>query len=352
MKIRLKKILKILSLLQPGLISGSVYEQASHFIFDGKQVWTYNDLMCVIYPLETDFSFSIEAKEFFSLCSRLSKTSFISISLILENGNLLIKAKKKDKEFKGSIKVQPNIEEITSYFNQLSLKQEEWNILPKNFVEGVDLCLLSLSDDITDRRFSSIHVHKNYLLSSDDIRITKVDLSSPIKEPFVMPGFNLSHFSKFIFDEYLINLPWVYFKSKNGIILCVRLVKQELLVPGTIFDFEKEEIPIPKNFKEIIELCTVSSDEKEAIISFCFANNTLTCEGSTDTKHFTMKQEQDTKPQGENQTFTGNSLFLKQLFDIANIKDFKMFCCKEKKKLLFTSEKIHHLLALVNVKED
>jgi len=350
MRILLKKLLTILSLLRPGLVSGSVYEQASHFIFNGEYVWTYNDHMCVLHPFKTTFSFSVKAQDFFTLCTKLNNTGFDVISIVLEDNQLLIKTKSKKKgikkEFTGKISALSTIEEMAVFLNQFSLNQNKWNTLPDNFVEGVSLCLLSLSDDITDRRFSSIHVHEKYLISSDDVRLTKVKLSSSIKDSFVMPGFNLSYFSNFTFDKYSIDFPWVIFKSdKNGIVLCVRLIEQQPLNLGNIFDFDKTEIPIPINFKEVVNLCSVSSDETE-IIKFCFDNNTLQCEGFNSCKHFDIKQDIDFK--GEEVIFTGNPLFFKQLFNVIDIKDFKMFCCKEKKKLLFISDQIQHLLALIS----
>jgi len=352
MRILLKRLLAILSQLKPGLVSGSVYEQASHFLFNGKYVWTYNDHMCAIHPFKTKFPFSVNAQDFHSLCTKLNNTGFDVISITLEKNKLLIKAKndkgKSKKEFEGRIDCLSTIEEMSLFFNQFSLDQNKWNPLPDNFVEGVDLCLLSLSDDITDRRFSSVHVHKKYLLSSDDIRLTKVNLSSPMNDSFVMPGFNLSYFSNFTFDKYLIDFPWSIFKSsESNVILCIRLVDQEPLDPGDIFGFDKMEIAVPVDFKEVVDLCSVSSDET-GIIKFCFNNNSLECKGTDESKHFAIKQDIDFK--GKETIFSGSTLFLKQLFDIIDIKNFKMFCCKEKSKLLFASDQVQHLLALINEK--
>lgn len=348
MKLSLEKILKILSLLKPGLISGAVFEQADHFVFTGKEVGTYNDHICVLYPFKTKLCFSVCSQDFYSLCTKLKETGFDVISLQIEENTLFIEGKGRNNQiFEGKMNVLIDIKESESYFDGFSVVESSWNDLPDNFGQGVSFCLLSVSDDITDRRFSSIHVHEKYLISSDDIRITKFKLSSSMNDTFVMPGFNLRYFSNFTFNKYLIKLPWVIFKSSAGILFCIRLVNSEnLLDSDDVFCFRKERIFIPDNFSEIVDLCSIGNENKS--LSFVFDANSIKCEGKDDNKLFVLRKENiDFK--GKKLEFIINSLFLTQLF--ATIKEVKVFCAKDRDRILFVSGQFEHLIALIREEE-
>ena len=61
MKIEREELLKVLSAIRPGLAKKDIVEQATHFIFTGQEVLTYNDQICISYPFETDFECSVPA---------------------------------------------------------------------------------------------------------------------------------------------------------------------------------------------------------------------------------------------------------------------------------------------------
>lgn len=348
MKLSLKKILKILPLLKPGLVSGAMFEQADHFVFTGKEIGTYNDHICVLHPFRTKLCFSACSQDFYSLCVKLEKSGFDVVSLQIKENMLFIEGLGTNNQvFKGRMNVLTDIEEIKSYFDQFSVVESDWENLPDNFSQGVSSCLLSVSDDITDRRFSSIHVHKEYLISSDDVRITKFKLSSPIENSFVMPGFNLGYFSDFTFSKYLIKFPWIIFKSDTKILFCVRLVDEDCLLEfDDVFCFKKKRIFVPTDFEEMVDLCSIGDKNKS--LSFIFDANSVKCEGKDDNKLFVLEKK-NTNYKGRKIKFVINSLFLTQLFVI--VKKVKIFCAEEGDKILFVSEEFEHLIALMREEE-
>lgn len=348
MRFSLKKILKILPLLKPGLVSGAMFEQADHFVFTGKEIGTYNDHICVLHPFRTKLCFSVCSQDFYSLCVKLEKNGFDIISLQIKENTLFIEGEGENNQiFKGKMNILTDIEEIKSYFEKLSSVESDWNILPDNFGQGIFSCLLSVSDDITDRRFSSIHIHKEYLISSDDVRITKFKLSSSMESSFVMPGFNLGYFSNFAFSEYLIKFPWVIFKSDAKILFCVRLVDEDCLLEfGDVFCFKKKRICVPTDFEEMVDLCSIGDKNKP--LSFIFDTNSVKCEGKDDNKLFVLEKE-NTNYKGRKIKFVINSLFLTQLF--TTIKKVEVFCAEGEDKILFVSEYFEHLIALMRGEE-
>ena len=79
MKINTEKFRQALTTVKPGLSSKDIIEQATKFVFmDGKLV-TFNDEICIQYPLEElDFSGAINSDELYKLVSKL-KTEEVEI---------------------------------------------------------------------------------------------------------------------------------------------------------------------------------------------------------------------------------------------------------------------------------
>ncbi len=150
MIVQQKRILEILSALNPGISKQGYIEQTDHYIFNYNYIMSYNDSLCVIYPFKCGFQCSVPANELYHVISHLKDVE-IDISYDEDQKLLFI--------FNDSFKIQLNTEtglsliNIINEFNFKNIYEKAVN-LPKNFTEAVNLCQLSTQ---------SRNVHQPYL---------------------------------------------------------------------------------------------------------------------------------------------------------------------------------------------
>ena len=91
MKINREELLKVLQAVKPGIAKREIIQQATHAIFTGDAVATFNDQICIVYPLKTDLHCSVQGEEFYKALESINE---VEVEIIAEENQVKIISKK------------------------------------------------------------------------------------------------------------------------------------------------------------------------------------------------------------------------------------------------------------------
>lgn len=337
MEIEKQELIKILTMIKPGLSNKAIIEETTHFIFTGKQIVTYNDRICILYPFKTDFSCSIPADQFFKI---LNGVKVDKIKIDFEEDKIKIKSKGLNASL--STMSGENIIEMISVIDIDKMKADKKS-LPEDFKEAITMCLFSVSKDLTNPAMTCLFINKNNIASTDDLRISEYAMKAKIKESILLPASSAVQLIKYSFDEYSVSEDnnWISFFNKEGLCFCCRLIEGEFPdYKGLIQDFESEEIELPKEIKSMIETAAISADgetdiEKE--IEIKFEDGLILLKGQGKISKIETYSKAKIK---DNITFKINPFFMSKIIDHTH----SMFLGEG--KALFKSGEFRHIIAL------
>jgi hypothetical protein len=104
----------------------------------------------------------------------------------------------------------------------LNLKDLEWKVLPKDFIEKVKLCSVSVSRDSGMGVLGGMLIMEKEIMSSDNYRVSWGKLSSTM-ERFILPYLGSIELCKIGgLDYYSLGEGWVHFKNEEGLVFSSR----------------------------------------------------------------------------------------------------------------------------------
>jgi hypothetical protein len=338
MRVIKEQLTNILSLLKPGLDKKEIIEQSSHFIFTGKDICTYNDRTCIIYPYETDFICSVKGDEFFKILWGIGEDE---IEIQMEKDYLKVGSKRLKAGLSVLVdeasKVEPMIEDLKKI-----LKKVKWEVLPSNFTDGAFFCMFSTSRDMTTGVLNCVCFNEDKAYSNDGLRASLYELDGEVK-------FNLIH-AKNVAD--LVNFPvtkyaisdsgWIHFKTDKGVIFNCRVILEEY--DDSIldhFDVTGPKIMLPKKLKNIVETVAILAEgetKDNRIIKVEILKGEIKCSAMKDRGWIENSIEigYDGKPL----EFYVNPIFFAQVLDRATEMTIG------KSAAMFSTSNFRHIIAL------
>jgi DNA polymerase III sliding clamp (beta) subunit (PCNA family) len=254
MKIKTDLLKEILLKVKPGLASKGIVEQATHFIFTGEEVLTYNDRISISYPLKTDFGdCSVPAEVLYNIVKDLKGKE---TEIVLEKDQLLLKS--------GKTKVGINVsmdDSIMSLVDAMSLPDDDsWNPLTQEFIDGLKLCIFSASTDVSVQYLTCISVEGNRLVSGDELRISEFVMKNKLPDKFLIPAKAAIELVKFDIIEYGIKLPWIFFGTDDGILFSSKTVESDYPDVSEFFDVDGPSVVIPDGLNDSVRVVSPMSD--------------------------------------------------------------------------------------------
>lgn len=286
MQVKRTELLKALDALRPGLGKKGIVEQMNHFGFTGEEIVTYNDFISIIYPFKTDFECSVPADELYKIIDNLSSDD---LKMELKDEKLMLKAGKS----KASIRIQDGEHILQGIKDSGFHDIKKWKGVPDDFKEGLNLCLFSVSKDMTDLRLTAIFVDHEALMSVDQLRCSRYIFREnkkgidEIAGNFFIPGSSVQELLKFDgIQEFAKNDRWVFFKNKDGVIFASKLLDfDDYPDVDELLDFEGIKLDLPEKVKEAIGLALVMADgetEAERLIDVEIDAKSIRCKGENE----------------------------------------------------------------------
>lgn len=259
MKVQRKVLLEILNKIRPGVATKDQIEGGTHFIFEGDRIFTFNDQISISSPSPINLNCSVPSQELHTLLNKLTDEE---IDLELKDGNLKITAQKT----KASLFVLNETESL-KLIRSLDLETLNlWFTLPKDFLDGISLCMFSVSKDTTLGWMSCVCVSEDMIFSTDDVRITKFKMCEKIENAFFLPLSSIKHLINFIPIKYCLRDGWVHFCGENNTIFSIRML--DLAQPEenieNFFSIEGVKLFLPENeeFKRAIDRAGIIEDKE------------------------------------------------------------------------------------------
>lgn len=222
MIIERNNFLKVLKQVMPGVETGNVIlEGADTFIFENGYIHSYNDNISVsiLFPITDregeNISGAIKAKDFYELISRLSDDSF---KLISKTNEWIIKS--------GNARAELTLLEssIVGHVKNLLPTEISWIPLPEQFIEGISICRFSSNKSV----LAGIFVDKDFIITTDEIRISSYQMKEEIVEPFWITDLASTELLKLGgIKKYFVSKSWVHFLTDEGVIFSCKRLAQE-----------------------------------------------------------------------------------------------------------------------------
>jgi DNA polymerase III sliding clamp (beta) subunit (PCNA family) len=334
-----EQLLSILKLISPALPARSIVNNAQEFFFSESNATAFNDEICIQSPFTGLFTCSIPSSE---LTSILSSTNEKELKFEEKESSLLFSCI----DLKSEISISKN-NDIAELITSLE-KPKKWRVLPEDFSEALKICLSSTSEDITQGFFTAVALEKQRLISSDDLRITMVQLKAPIigVDQILLPAKAVKNLINLTPTKIGVTDSWIHFETKENLIFSCRRILEEFPDPSDFFNIKGISIDMPKGLSGIIS----------QILVFC--ERELNSQGSVD---FSIAKESWIKAQnqagriekkipinykGEPFSFSVNPNFLNELTE----KCSKIVVSIEDQKALFEAKNFKHVVMLA-VKE-
>jgi hypothetical protein len=337
MKINREKLVNILSAIKPGLAKKQIVEAATHFIFTGQDVLTYNDSICIIHPFDTDFKCSISANEFYKILSNISAEE---IEITLEEDKLKIKTAKTKVTLATS-----SGESILDMIENLKLDEvmKKLTPLPEGFLRGVELCSFSTSKSMAQPVLTCVLIKDKLIMSSDDLRISKFEMQKAIKPSILLPASAITELVKFPVEDYCISDGWAYFATKDDVLFCSRLVIGEHNDYEKYFEgMEGTQINLPEDLAKMIESASVLTEgeyDTDRLIEIEIEKGKIRCKGENSLGWIENETTLDFK-QDKSIKFSINPIFLMKILEYSSSMIY------QDDRALFSTKGFDHLMAL------
>lgn len=274
MKINREELLTTLNAVSPGLANKEIIEQSTCFVFKKNRVFTFNDEIAVSSPTPLDIVASVPATQFHSLISKMKKEE---IELEIKSNELRIKESKAKAGIKIESEISIPIEEIG--------QPDEWEHLPKEFIDAVSLCLPSCSTDMSKPILTNIFLTENGIWSSDVDTMSYYQMD--FSDSLFIPSRSLNHIKKYQPTHYSITNGWIHFKCENEVIFSCRTYESEKSDIQLFESLQKHinvegtEVKFP-NCKEVLEqagIFSLTQFEQDNFIIVSIEDNLITIRG-------------------------------------------------------------------------
>jgi DNA polymerase III sliding clamp (beta) subunit (PCNA family) len=338
MKIDRQKLVDILTAVKPGLAKKAIVEQSTHFIMTGEEILTYNDQICILYPFKTDFTCSIVAEEFYKILSGISQKE---IDLSFKGEKLHIKAEGLDAGL--STDTGEDIMDIVRVLDLDKVKKKKTD-LPADFMGAITLCMFSASKNAAaNPSLTCLFIEDEWIVSTDGHRISEYKMKSIMDCSILVPAAAAMELVKFNVKKYAIGAGWIFFFTSDGIAFCSKLVVGEFPDYANVMkDFDKTEIVLPKDIKQMIATSSVLAAgelDQDRQIKIEIEKNKFRCRGQNEQGW--VQSEKKFEYKGDDISFSINPFFLDKILDHTK----SMFYGEN--RVLFKDKSFKHVIALM-----
>jgi len=334
MKINKNELLEILIKLRPVAENkDSIKEQLNYFTFLDDYIFVYNSYLSISYPYKNNFNCSILADEFFNI---LKKIEDDKVEIITNENN---KIKIKSKEVRANL-INKDNEISPNFINKSDLtKIKSWSKLPEDFLEGLLICLFSIGNT-GEPYLSCLNIKGNNIISSDGNRISRFNMKNKIKSSFLLFGESAKEIIKYKPKEYYLDSSWVYFKTKDNIIICSKLIDDDYPSVSEYFDIKGKKVILPNNIISAVDIASIlaiGDFDIDKRIEIIIEDGEIICRGEKDIgwleKRTVIKSKAKLK-------FFINPLFFSKILELSNYMEVT------EEHALFKADNFEHLVCL------
>jgi DNA polymerase III sliding clamp (beta) subunit (PCNA family) len=311
MRIQREKLLGILEGVRPGIAKKEIIEESANYVFANKQLVTYNDRICVMHPLKCGFQCSIQSDTFYKLISKFTDEV---VDINLEGDWLKVKSKSSDAE----LAAIPDTK-VLRFVKELKVdKIKKWKPLPKKMTEAFKWCLFSASSNASIPYLTGILITNDYIMSTDELRISHYKLKSKMDRPVIIPADSVKDLIRFEPVRYALTDAWIFFRNENEVTFCSRLVSDDYPADDYLgeFDFKGKRVILPGALKEALDVTQVLAEgdiEEEKRVDISIKKGVMKIKAEKQEVGWVEKRLRIKYKKEGGITFTINPIFLSEI---------------------------------------
>ena len=278
MKIETERFKQLLTAVKPGLSNKDIIEQSTKFVFMDGKIVTFNDEISIQAKLEElDFIGAVDSDQLYKLVTRLKANE---VEITQAENELVFKA--------GRVKAGIVIDAaINLPLEEIDKNKENWQKLPKNFVEGLKFVVGSCSSDMSSQIITCVNFSGNSVIGTDRYRISKFEYKKDLPFETLIPAKtikNLITFKPTLVDKGQGG--WIHFKNEEGLLFSCRILSEKFPNCDHIFVMGKtKKIKLPDSLSEILERVAVFADgitQLDERVDISFKKNKMIIESTSD----------------------------------------------------------------------
>lgn len=341
------EFVNVLKKVMPGVDQKENIMGLDSVLFDEDWICSYNDLISISLPFDTKIKGSVKADELFKVVSRMEGEE---ISLKISEGkNPQLIAKSGSTILKMTLMKEDSIREKINF---LELDKVTWKELPLDFKESMEFCSYSSSSDPVLGILSGIHFHNEYVLSTDNFRISQYITKGNWNVSFTIPTDSSKRLLKIDenFTQLGLTKAWVHFKTLSGILVSSKLMAGTYPIDNVLRILARptnvEKYELPKGLTSAIDRAGIlagSETDELASATYIVLNRereSLIIRGRKDIGEIieTIEWKEKQMPEGANMAISPS--FLKKILPIT-----REFLLGEKQGFfLFSTENFKHFI--------
>lgn len=254
---KVSELKNALELVKPGLARKDLLEQATMVAFRSRNLFTFNDEVAVVAPLESGVTGAVLAEPLYKFLGRLPPDGEVSIKVGANEFQFSCGRSRAGVSMDEEVKL-PLDEEVP--------EPEEWDPLPGGFDKALGRVLFSCAQGGHRPILTCVHATEDHLESCDGFRMTRTqcrfDLDNDAPLSLCLVGRNLARLGDYSPTEWALSGNWMQFRNSAGVRYCVRVVEGDYPDLDPFTQVEGRELELPKEVVvEALEWASVMADD-------------------------------------------------------------------------------------------
>jgi hypothetical protein len=248
-------------------LEGKSVADIENFVFVKDFIFCYGSRLFAIVKFKTGYQFSVNMEEFYKIIYAIRERR-ITLRYLKEVNKVRIESSSKGKKTKSEIACLETLEDDLSFFESIDYSDLDAKVLPKNFMEGIDYCSFNASRDDSQFIMNCLYFVDKAIYSSDDLRISKFDLSKSLGDEFLIHYKAIDAIKKVKLAALYLDDSWAYFFDEDENVFGARLTNEEYEAkPEAIdknFEFRGKQLKLPKEeFDEALDIVSIMVEKDE-----------------------------------------------------------------------------------------
>jgi len=252
-RVERQKFLQALELVVPGISPREVIDQSSCFIFRNGKVETFNDeIYCVTdSTLGEELTAAVAAEPLLALLRKLPDEE---LRIFVKEGSLRVKGKGREAALNMESKILLDVGAVEE-------PEGDWNDLPPEFLQGIELVEQCTSKDQASFHLSCVHLAAKWVEASDSFQAARFRVKMGIETPCLVRRPSLKHVLSLGMIRFAESPTWIHFQSPDGMRLSCRRFMEKYPDLSDSFKMEGETIQFPKSLPDALSRSEIFASE-------------------------------------------------------------------------------------------
>ena len=315
-----KVLLDAVNSVLPGTTNKGLVDGSNMIVIMKGELIAYNDRISVSTFVDgdgLDIECAINANDFKNVIKGIKEDE---IDLSMADNILSIVSEKTEAE----IPVTSEVKNILTMIKKLDVGSLQFEDLPKDFHEGLQLTRFNVSDDYADvNNLYCLCIDGSFMYASDDYRLSRYEMLTPISFSCLIPKNDLQDLANFKTVGIATSLGWVHFVNDSESVFSCRTVMGKYPITEKLFEqfVGTATIVLPDELKTTLEDITPLYDEVMAShkgIKLEVKDDVLYCE--IEKEKVWVKKKMNLPDSGNpNVSFMLSSVFLTEILNYTNL---------------------------------